>query len=336
MANGLAPVFVKYLESTDHRVPDALTRHHRSLGIRVAVNRHEMARILDRLSQLNIDAVVLKGEPLARELFGDPHARSTTDLDVLVAPADFWKAAHLLEDDAYSRSSSYKPWAYNQVAFHRETPTVDVELHWQIAFPAIPTPETDQLIRRRRHVENDGVKIPVLDEDSTFLQLCYHFHQHHGFLKGLLDIAAYLDRNPDVLTNPRFYETVDRLGLRGLVAWPLTTLSYFVADLNVPERFAPDFAVQLLAEWTTRRIVKRYRSLENPLYEVLPDALQKVWGTATDCLTMGVLDESTRKFRHGLKPLFLGPHRLGRLTGPVLQPLYDIDDPGPEPDRPSS
>ncbi len=332
-ADGLLTLFGHHIDERNGTAPEISTTRRRQLGLRVAINRRETCRLLDLFGEQQIDAIVLKGEPLGRELFDDPHLRSTFDIDLLVDPSRFWSAVRLLEEDGYQRTTAYKPWAFNQLAFERTAPDIEVELHWQIAHPSIPTPSTAKLLEQARHVTVDETPVPVLGEAAGFLQLCYHFHQHLGFLKGLVDIAGWLDRDPDILSRPALLEMVDRLGLRGLVAWPLAVLESFCNRFSVPEVFRADGSVRLLATWTTRRIRRRYTTLEqNTSRRAVPEVYRMMWRVVENCASMAVLDGGHRKLVYGLKPLLLGPHRLGRAVGPVIHPLLGIEDPGPEPD----
>lgn len=65
---------------------------------------------LAALRNARIDAVVLKGAPLADRLYGDPFARPSGDLDLLVAPAERPRARAALIDAEWRHVGGEAPW----------------------------------------------------------------------------------------------------------------------------------------------------------------------------------------------------------------------------------
>ncbi len=61
--------------------------------------------IAEKFAAAGIDWMVLKGAPLAAMLYADPAARRSSDIDILVAPAQFSRAAQVLQDLGYIASN---------------------------------------------------------------------------------------------------------------------------------------------------------------------------------------------------------------------------------------
>ena len=66
--------------------------------------------ILDRLTTEGIRALPLKGSLLARELYGDVGARSSIDIDILVAPEDLRDAVRVLSELGWRLESDAVGW----------------------------------------------------------------------------------------------------------------------------------------------------------------------------------------------------------------------------------
>ncbi len=109
----------------------AFSAHARRWG---AATELASLEILDRLTAAGIRALPLKGSLLARELYGDVGARSSSDVDVLIAPENLRDAVDVLsglgwrwETDA--RRVDGLP-ALHETLVHSTLPRV--ELHWRV------------------------------------------------------------------------------------------------------------------------------------------------------------------------------------------------------------
>lgn len=327
---GAFPILYRYLTwRGESLAPTARSRWVRHVA-RLALYRTELARTVTVLSSAT-PMVVLKGEPLAKLLFGDGRLRNTTDMDLLIAPDSVDEAIALLEPLGYRpvREAAAKTWAYNQVALVHERFGTIVELHWRIAFPHLNSPSAVELLERTYPVAiGDGGAIETyetLRPELLFLHLCYHFHQHCGFFKGLLDVAGWLDRFEHEADLDEIARLADRLGVGGVVQWPLHTLAQLTGHRSRLLRGDIDVCVRAWAAYSAAKI-------ERDFVEVRPQAAvgrwldqnsfgAKVLTTVGQGLSMSVADGWRRKAITGIKPMVLGPHRLGRAVFAGLQRL---------------
>ena len=199
----------------------------KDLALRADViwRRHKLFELMDLVGRR--DLLVLKGEALSDVLYGSPFMRRSGDVDVLIRWEDLGSWVAGLRSLGYvpQYHDRPRPWVYDQWAFvHPETALV-MELHWAIAPPVMPSPSNADLFARARPVHLGERQCQTLGEADTLLHLCYHFHHHSGFIKGLVDIAAWCDRYADRQEVVR--QALDRavqLGVGPMMHWPLRTL----------------------------------------------------------------------------------------------------------------
>lgn len=213
----------------------------------------ESLRVLARLDD-TIPWLWLKGAPLAQELFGHRHARSSGDLDLLIPTEALDDAARLMRELGYIPLYSPRPEPdrYHEWALTHPQHGMVVELHWTLANPLrTPSPTFEPLYNARRAHDLGPRHVWVLGAHHQLMGLACHFHHHTGFFKGLLDIAAWWDHHhshtPDAL--PRAIAESRALGTLGLLAWPLHALGLLGADTP---RLSDDPLHHLLAHLTAR------------------------------------------------------------------------------------
>src|SRR5208282_4297348 len=69
----------------------------------------ELARVMQHFGRRQLRAVPYKGPVLAQAVYGDLGLRKFSDLDFLIAPADFERARHALVEIGYRVSSDFAP-----------------------------------------------------------------------------------------------------------------------------------------------------------------------------------------------------------------------------------
>ena len=193
-------------------VGDELVPH----GFRVAVGRSLAAgrahgisiewatrRVCASLEAAGIRALPLKGPTLAAEVHGDVGLRATSDVDLLVPPAQLDAAAELLVGEGFTpprdvRRSNGLPDLHLVLTHPR---LEQVELHWRIHWY-----ETDfsAVMLARAAPGPDGLLRPTPEDLAASLLL---FHQRDGFhgLRPAADLAAWWDRHRGELP-PAFLE----------------------------------------------------------------------------------------------------------------------------------
>lgn len=90
--------------------------------------------VLDSLEHVGIRAMPLKGSSLARQLYGDVAARTSRDIDILVAADDLPRAVTVVQDLGWRwRSNISRPGGLpllHETLVHSSLPRI--ELHWRL------------------------------------------------------------------------------------------------------------------------------------------------------------------------------------------------------------
>ena len=149
--------------------------------------------VLDRLKDAGIRAMPLKGSILARQLYRDVAARTSSDIDILVAPDDLAGAVSVVEDLGWrwrpnvSRSGGLP--LLHETLVHCSLPRI--ELHWRVhwydrRFAA------DALARAAQPAASAPLEMQPLDGLITLML----FYARDGFtgLRFAADAAAWWDR----------------------------------------------------------------------------------------------------------------------------------------------
>lgn len=171
----------------------------------------EMVHVAGLLEAHGIPVVWLKGPALSLRLFGDLAMRHSRDLDPLVPAEYVHMAERLLLADGYERlwpdfalsPRQQKAFArtYAHHSYYVPERGVQLELHWRPFHNAhlLPADETQRLFERRQPITIAGREVHVLSDADAILYLCLHGAKHNWLcLKWLCDVAAFLERVPDV------------------------------------------------------------------------------------------------------------------------------------------
>ncbi len=205
--HGLVGRLVAVLPADRRDLPAAfetrLRREVAGLHVRAALLSAALDEALRALDRRGIRVVPLKGPILAQRLHPDPALRPSTDLDLLVADADFDRAAAALEEVGYSLDRSwtaaYQRRHHHHVSLHRSGGPA-IELHHR-AVSGFGTflPGEDLIARARPFVTTTGAPALVLSPEDELLYLCLHAAGHLFQRLGWLeDVALLLERHPDL------------------------------------------------------------------------------------------------------------------------------------------
>lgn len=293
-------------------------RHHR---IQTTVLRETLRELKSLYEQHAVPFILLKGEPLEELLFGGRYPRLTGDIDLLVLPGDLSKAQQLLADRGYRRKRDEPPrmWVHNQQPWIHSERGVIVELHWALAEPGVPGPSVAELFpTRAKYTFAGDLAVDVLREDFLFLHLVLHFHHHLGFAKGLLDIAGWLDHVAPRIDLAELQTRIARLQMQGFVQWPLHTLKRLTGRKPSLLDDDPGRVVEAWAAASARAMRNCLRQeptnrLEETLVTIMPTT-GVLTTLSLQALAMLLNDSPNRKMKGALRPILLGPHRIGRLV----------------------
>jgi len=329
---GFLPILYQYFEASGRQIPKEFNLDWRVHIARLALYRAELRRVLAIIEKIG-PVVVLKGGALAQLLFGDERLRNTTDMDLLIDPRQIDAIVAALGEAGYHTvgSGEAKTWAYNQLLLVHEKVGTLVELHWRIAFPHLKSPTIAELLEDTIPVVLDGGSLTTrsLRPELLLLQLCFHFHQHHGFFKGLVDIAGWIDRFEDTADLKEIRTLADHYGIDGVLQWGLHALAGFTGVRSRLYSRRANLFAKSWALWTTGELERKYILMAPPnaleRWWLRPRMATKIAGVLVDGLSMSVADGSQNRLRALVSPIIFGPHRLGRQVFAVMEGLGITD-----------
>ena len=188
---GMAAVLLERMGETQ---PEAVARRRardRLWHQRLAAVQAEVLRAC----AASVRAIALKGPLLGERLYPDPTLRQSTDLDLLVDPAETERARAVLQELGFQTGGI---WRSHHLKFRRgEEP---LELHTQLSsgpgteLPARPFVEAALPYRTAR-----GETVLVLSPVDEFVFLAVHAARHRfERLDWLYDLQLLLEQHPDL------------------------------------------------------------------------------------------------------------------------------------------
>ena len=161
----------------------------------------ELARIAQQFGCRQVRVLPYKGPALAQSLYDDPGLRSFSDLDFLVAAADFVRAKITLAEIGYRPSKEFSPaverlWLRTgyECSFDGPAGKNLVELQWGVLphFYAVDL-DVPELLERANRAVVGGCELPSLSPEDLLLVLCLHAAKHlWARLIWVADIAETL------------------------------------------------------------------------------------------------------------------------------------------------
>lgn len=163
--------------------------------LRMLRSAGELQRVCRALTAGGIRSLVLKGPPLALDLYGDLSLRTSKDLDILIPLADLPKAERLMEQLGYRndrrvpRAVGDWKWKVHHASFTNPHTGMQVEIHWRLNGDMGKEPSFEELWDRRRTSPLDRQAVCMLGREELFEYLCLHGARHGWFrLRWLADI----------------------------------------------------------------------------------------------------------------------------------------------------
>lgn len=200
--HGVLPLLAQALSRVEDKVPgDAV----KTLRQSYQANLHkalflsrEFVRIVDCLSNANIEFLPYKGLTLAETIYGDIALRQSGDIDLLIHGADLKRVVKTVRELSYTphlRLSENEEGAYlrsgYEYAFDGPAGPNLLEVQWGIQprFYAVDL-DMEAVFRRARVVKVAGVEVKSLSAEDLFLVLALHAAKHAwGKLIWLCDLA---------------------------------------------------------------------------------------------------------------------------------------------------
>jgi hypothetical protein len=185
-----------------------------------------LTQVLDLLERAGIPVVPLKGLALAVSAYDDPTLRLFRDLDLLVRPADAFRAREVLEANGYDGFPKLTPvqmgvFLRSECEFWFASPGdhFPLEVHWDFREPVYSYPmDAEECWSRLEPLEVAGRPVRVLGLEDTLLMLSCHGAKHRwGHLKLLCDIAELLRRESGLDWDSLLTRAAKLRGLRMLL-----------------------------------------------------------------------------------------------------------------------
>ena len=204
----------------------------------------ETHKLCHFLSEKNISVIVLKGIPLAQQLYSDIGKRHSSDIDLLVPHAQLPAARICLEESGYQdmdhiyMGSANKQWIENHIhhSIYRNAKGIWLELHWRLLSNRQVMPLSDQYGSEAIARSDGDHSYAVLPDRDLLLFLCWHGSKHiWEQLKWLSDIAVLIENYQwdwQALINSSNHSQSLRPLLLGVL------LSHYVFATELPEPIA--------------------------------------------------------------------------------------------------
>lgn len=176
-----------------------------AIDARAQVMLAELARILDAFAEAGVRALSIKGPVLAHQLYGAAGARTSSDLDVVIAPGDAAAGEAVLQRLGYSEGETLT--AAQRRTHHRfggaslftAEGGVPVDFHWTFSNEQFPLRLSfDDAWSRRAEVRIGDASFATLGDEDLVVTTCSHAAKHLWHrLEFLAQIAALARRGCD-------------------------------------------------------------------------------------------------------------------------------------------
>lgn len=178
-----------------------LTKIVRQYGQKFLRSRAVLVRVSRVLTDAQIPFVVLKGQPLNSLLYGNQCIRYSCDIDLLIYPADIFRAHHCFQEAGLTvveggptpEKLHFTHRVLADYLYRDTTYNIRIELHRQVTSVSSVRfyPDCDMM----QFVELSGVSLPTFDHETNFVYLCLHAAKHNwNRLQWLVDLGVYVQR----------------------------------------------------------------------------------------------------------------------------------------------
>ena len=230
---------------------------------------HALLRILETLKQEGIEAVPYKGPVLSGGAYGDVSLRSFKDLDIIVRPQDFERAATTLQGFGYALSDRNPDGHFHESFAHAETGIV-VELHHDVIqrrYSPIAL-ELSALWRNLTPSTLLGQPVATFRPEDMLLLLCLHGSNHawQG-LTWICDVSEFISAHPQ-LDWELVLQKAAQAGISTIVLLGLG-LAHTLLGSPLPEKIKQVLEADPKLPKLTRQITTRMYRRREPLREAV-------------------------------------------------------------------
>lgn len=216
-----------------------------------------LGQVLEKLTDAAVQTVVLKGPILGERLYADPAARISTDLDLLIRPADLDRAIAALKPldyrDPIGPASRYHRQFHHHLRLDRAAGP-PVELHFR-AFTGLGTEigSREMLNRSTRYLSTSGIACSVVSAEDELLFLAVHAVGHGlARLIWLYDLKMWLRRYPEVRW-PIVFSRARQWQVQAALAFALDILHRRLGTVSPSRKHRPSRrTARRLLDWSAR------------------------------------------------------------------------------------
>lgn len=171
--------------------------------------------IIFLLQKKDIPAIIIRGNEIAGEIYGEPYSRNSTDVDILIKLSDALSVDSILTDNKYSRNDSLplKFWfhrLHHAVYYHPETNDI-IEVHWNFGIPSFFRLSSEEIWREVIVTDGDSLK---LTPEMFIIMLLLHHHMHFfREFRILVDVLWAFHKYEDVIDWNLFAQKIKKIGL---------------------------------------------------------------------------------------------------------------------------
>lgn len=247
----LGPLLLKGIQNSSVDESTLPKEFHSELKLEVANRvRHNLfliqnlTQVYKAFEQNDICCLVLKGLPLAKQAYGEIGLRLGRDIDLLIHPSDYEKAATVLKQLNYQLEESSSGLMFERRAKYSNGEvwrcgSVLLDLHWGfhdhgVAFPL----SVEEAVRSAESVVLAGVELRVLHKDMNLLYLVHHAAKHIWMrLFWVLDFLALSNCSkppnwPEVLALAKKFKMCRKL-------WFTVCLAETLFGFKIPHELEP-------------------------------------------------------------------------------------------------
>ncbi len=198
----------------EEKFPQAVLQNLKHFQYQSSLRNMQLLGTLGQLQKLfsahQIEFLALKGPLLSHFLYSTFNLRTSVDLDLLVAPAEFPRADALLRENGYLRYEPSVELSPRQARIHAQyrhhyayrtsPPGISVELHWNLAEPYYLNATLSQnWAQRGVMLQIPGLQCKTLSGEDLLVYSLLHGAKHRwSSAKLLLDVLALLRRSDDL------------------------------------------------------------------------------------------------------------------------------------------
>ncbi len=192
----------------------------------------ELREVLERLSDIQAEVVLLKGAALAETVYPDIALRSFTDIDLLIRKDDLEKVGRTFLQLGYGTSWEYRPKFTQEFATELHYVKQDgmaIDFHWHIVgLPHSRYIEVEPFWENAVPVNIEGSDILILSPEYLLFHLCLHASKERcSLLFWLVDISEVIHHYDETLDWGLFLEKIERYRVHPLIQHVLRLVKEF-------------------------------------------------------------------------------------------------------------